>query len=128
SGLFHVSTERPVLLFIPKNGGPIFYVPQLELEEANRIGTVEDVRTYFEYPGEIHPLVWMAEDVQQKYKNLNHLVIDGTGPIYDILAESLSPISLQSTLLVAEMRLLKDEAEIELLTHAAKYGDAIVRY
>ena len=61
SGFFHSPTERPVGFYVPARGEPILFIPLLEQENAGETW-VGDIRTYFEFPGEEHPILWMARE------------------------------------------------------------------
>ena len=69
TGFFHQPTERPLAVLVPGAGEPIFFVPLLE-EDMARETWVADVRSYFDYPGEVHPLVWMLGQIKAEAAGL----------------------------------------------------------
>ena len=74
TGFFHQSTERPLGCFIPASGNPTLYVPLLEQEMAQETW-VPDVRVYFDFPGIVHPLVWMMKEIKAKRLGIDQLKI-----------------------------------------------------
>ena len=61
SGFVHSPSERPLGLYIPATGQPVLFIPLLEQENAAETW-IGDIRTYFEYPGEEHPVLWMLRE------------------------------------------------------------------
>ena len=113
SGFFHIPSERPLGLFIPRQGEPALFVPLLE--EENAAGTwIGDVRTYFEYPGEEHPVVWMKREC-----GVRPLGIDAVSAgVFRLLGEGVV-----LTDLVEKMRWIKEPEELALIEQAARYAD-----
>ena len=58
TGFFHSANERPIGVYVPVSGEPVLFVPLLEKENAEA-GWIADVRTYDEFPGVVHPVLWM---------------------------------------------------------------------
>jgi Xaa-Pro aminopeptidase len=57
TGFHMVSTERPAALLVPRKGEPGFVGPRLEeTHVTTEGGTIGVVRTYFDYPGDTHPM------------------------------------------------------------------------
>jgi Xaa-Pro aminopeptidase len=116
SGFFHSVSERPIGLFIPVQREPILLIPLLEQEHAAET-PIRDIRVYFEFPGEEHPIQWMARTCGVKrfgYDTLTHesyaaLVANGFAPV-------------QSTI-VTNMRYIKQPEELRLIEIAARYAD-----
>jgi len=115
SGFFHIPSERPLGMFIPASGDPALFVPQLELENASS-SWIGDIRTYFEFPGEEHPVVWMVREAGVARLGIDSLSLE----VYRRLPTQpeiiLSP-------LVTQMRWIKDVEEIALIQQAARYAD-----
>lgn len=112
-GFFHIPSERPLGLYIPRSGEPVLYVPLLEQENAGDTW-VRDIRTYFEYPGEEHAVVWMARDCGAHRLGIDHI----EQAIYARL-----PQGVTVTALIDEMRWVKDAVELALIAQAARYAD-----
>lgn len=113
SGFVHSPTERPLGMYIPASGDPALFVPLLEQENAAETW-IADIRTYFEYPGDEHPVLWMLRAC-------------GPGRVG---VDVISPALLQQagervviTPLVERMRWVKTPEEIALVELAAGYAD-----
>lgn len=114
---FHFSVnERPVGLYVPVSGTPILFVPLLELENAAPVPGV-DLRTYEEFPGLVHPVVWMVCESRAR-----KLAIDGLDArLVSPLNALVDQIALED--LAAPCRYVKTEAELALVRVAAHYAD-----
>ena len=118
SGFFHIPSERPLGLFIPSSGSPTLFVPLLEQENAADTW-IEDIRTYFEFPGEQHPVNWMVGECNCSMlgiDSLSHELFMGLGD------------GVRITHLVEKMRWVKDPEEIALIEKAASYADFCLSY
>ncbi len=119
SGFFHSPSERPIGFYIPATGEPTLYIPLLEQENAQD-GWVKDIRTYFEFPGDTHPVLWMAQDSAAK-----RLAIDK-------LEHSLfTKLELQQVVIsdiVSSLRYVKEPEELNLIRKAASYADYYLQY
>jgi Xaa-Pro dipeptidase len=113
SGFLHSPSERPLGFYIPRTGSSTLFVPLLEQENAADTW-VEDIRTYFEYPGEEHPVCWMVRET-----GVSRLGVDN---LSHTLFKSLHD-AVVITSLVDEMRWVKDPEEIALIEQAATYAD-----
>jgi Xaa-Pro dipeptidase len=120
TGFFHISTERPLAVYIPGEGDPALFLPLLELEQASN-GWVDDIRTYFDYPGEEHPLTWMCGEIP-----VQKLGVDSAShSAFLRIQEEKEDVVL--TDLVHEMRKRKDAEEIDLIIQAAAYADLAIK-
>ena len=119
SGFFHQSTERPLGFYIPAQGDARFYVPHLEKEMAEDTW-VQDVRYYFDFPGNPPVLHWMLKDISCKHLGVDTLEIREWKNLHDM------GWNLQISDLVYTMRLVKDPEEIEILDTASVYADHMV--
>ena len=63
SGFFHYSTERPMAIVVPLDGGLGALIPQLEQEHIAKSPGVTRVKVYPEYPsgGTKHPLAHLGD-------------------------------------------------------------------
>jgi Xaa-Pro dipeptidase len=119
TGFFHQSTERPLGCYIPKVGAPTFYVPLLEQEMAQETW-VSDVKVYFDFPGVIHPLVWMMNEIRAIRLGIDQLSIRDFRRVTAIRPE------IVISDLVYTMRLVKDREEIAILDKAGIFADYMV--
>ena len=114
---FHFSVnERPVGLFVPADRRPVLFVPELERENAEPIAAVE-LATYEEFPGPVHPVLWMVRQSRAK-----RLAVD------TIEAALLRPLEsevarLELDDLVAPLRFIKTPQELALTREAASFAD-----
>ena len=115
-GFFHIPNERPLALYIPSDGPPLLLAPFLEKENAEASG-VGEVKTYWEFPGEIPPEVWMLQQVQGEI-----IGVDGVGHGRFLQMQQVKP-KLQLDQTVAELRYIKSEGELALIELAAGYAD-----
>lgn len=114
---FHFSVnERPVGFYVPVSGTPILFVPLLELENAAPVPGVE-LRTYEEFPGLVHPVVWMV--CESRARNLAIDVLDAR--LVSPLNALVDHIALED--LAAPCRYVKTEAELALVRAASRYAD-----
>jgi Xaa-Pro dipeptidase len=121
SGFFHSPSERPIGFYIPASGEPTLYIPLLEQENA--LGSwVKDIRTYFEFPGDTHPVVWMAQDA-----GVRRLGIDGLEhSVFTQVQQNFSHTVISS--IVDTMRYLKEPEELVLIRKAASYADYFLQF
>jgi Xaa-Pro dipeptidase len=56
TGFHHAPTERPVAFVLGAHGRCALVVPAVEKEHAERVGGMDHVEVYFEYPGDRHPM------------------------------------------------------------------------
>jgi Xaa-Pro dipeptidase len=112
SGFVHIPSERPLGLYIPARGNPVLFVPLLEQENAAETW-IGDIRTYFEYPGEEYPVVWMVRESGAARLGIDNL----SASLARLLDEHVTV-----TPLVEHMRWIKEPEEIALIERAASYA------
>jgi Xaa-Pro aminopeptidase len=117
-GFFHTPSERPLGLYIPKSGEVALLVPLLELENAGATW-IKDICTYFEYPGEVHPVEWMVKEAGIKRLGIDKLTVD----VYQKLGGNVVV-----TPLVEQMRWVKEPEEIAFIETASTYADYCLEY
>jgi Xaa-Pro dipeptidase len=117
---FHFSVnERPIGLYIPVRGTPTLFIPLLELENAE---DVEGVRlaVYDEFPGLVHPVLWMAAESGASRLAIDTLEARQLGDLEAILGQLLLAD------LAAPSRYLKNEDELALTREAARFADMVL--
>lgn len=125
-GFFHTPTERPVGLFVPKQGDPILFVPKLEEDYVHEGAWAPDVEVYFEFPGLVHPINWMGERLASRGFGAARLGFEGSLGLNTCqrLGEAMPGVAwVEAGDLIAGLRLVKDPEEIELHRKAAYYSD-----
>ena len=120
SGFFHTPSERPIGFYVPASGEPTLYIPLLEQENAAD-GWVKDIRTYFEFPGDTHPIRWMAQDTGAKRLGIDSLE-------HSLFKELKQHQRVVITHLVDALRYVKEPEELELIRKAASYADYYLQY
>ena len=113
SGFLHIPSERPIGLFIPQRGQPVLFVPLLEQENASATW-IGDIRTYFEYPGEVYPVNWMVGECGAQKLAIDDISYD----VFRTLSEGVT-----TSKLVEKMRWIKDPEELTFIEKAASYAD-----
>lgn len=108
--------ERPTGLYVPVEGDAKLFVPLLELENAEPVQGVT-LGIYEEFPGLVHPVVWMV--CQSKATRIAIDTLD---------ARQMAPLNTLVDQLVLEdlaapLRFVKNAAELELTRIAALYAD-----
>ncbi|WP_293861622.1 Xaa-Pro peptidase family protein [uncultured Alsobacter sp.] len=116
TGFFHSANERPVGAWVPVDGEPILFVPLLEKENAED-GWIADVRTYDEFPGVVHPVLWMLGEIGRR-----RVAVD-TLPVKLLDAARDGVAALAVTDLVERQRYVKEPEELLLTRTAARYAD-----
>src|SRR5207245_11281895 len=67
TGFAHISTERPLAAVIPNEKPPFFMAPHLEYDHIREeCPLADEVLTYPDYPGEMHPMRVFAKFLSQK--------------------------------------------------------------
>jgi Xaa-Pro aminopeptidase len=116
SGFFHIPNERPLGLYLPAHGAPLFLAPLLEKENIAETW-IANVRCYLEYPGVIPAEVWMVDQIDGE-----RLAVDSASHgAFEHMRRHKPLLKLDDT--VQRSRYLKTEAEIELTRQAAAYAD-----
>jgi Xaa-Pro dipeptidase len=120
---FHVSTERPVVYAIDREGRTRLLVPALEEKTARGLSAVDQVDVYFEYPGDAGMMDELFASLSgggQKKAAADSLSLEQ----YKKLAGLFKDIEDGDG--VEQLRLIKSPYEIALLKKAALYADYIV--
>src|SRR2546429_1947484 len=67
TGFAHISTERPLAAVIPNEKPPFFMAPHLECGHVREeCPLADEVLTYPDYPGKIHPMRGFARFIAEK--------------------------------------------------------------
>ena len=64
SGFAFVPTERPIALAVAAGGDTVLFVPRLEVEHAEAYAHVDRVVSYPEFPGRVHPMRLLADELR----------------------------------------------------------------
>lgn len=123
SGFHHSPSERPVGLFVPVDGEPVLFVPRLEREHAEEEGGGLRVEDYEEYPGDVPAVLWMLDRVRAAHPRAASVAVDALDASLWSAARARAP-QLAIDAVAADVRALKDPAELALIRAAARYADA----
>lgn len=124
-----IETERPVCLLFFKNGTMKIFVPLLEKEHAEKILMgVEEVLTYPEYPGQVHPMILLAEVIKKMVGNKKIILdMDGYSEICGYRGPKLSRLLSNEVELdgniIEKMKTIKSEFDLKMIRECAKWGD-----
>ena len=131
TGFAHISTERPLSVVVPREG-PIFLMgPQLELDHIKQdCPLVEEVYTYPDYPGSLHPMRYFAKVLARKGLASSRIATDssqGAAGGWGYRGPSLEEVMRGSRFqdgrnIVDDMRLVKSDQELRLLRESAKWS------
>jgi len=119
TGATYRPIERPFFIIMRPEGEPDLIVPELEREHMRKAKGFGDVQTYFEYPSVA------GENWFDKLGNiLGGVKRLGVAPSVPAeITSELSSYSLVTCGLVNELRLIKNEDEIECIRYAARFAD-----
>jgi Xaa-Pro dipeptidase len=127
TGFFYAPTERPTAILVPREGEPVLLLPLLDIDQSAAECWVQDVQTYFEYPGPEHPITWMGKLLAGRGLGRAAVGID-EGAVSVAHARMLRQALPAATFadagrIVSGLRLVKDEREIAFLRKAHIYAD-----
>jgi Xaa-Pro aminopeptidase len=132
TGFAHISTERPLAAVIP-NEKPLFFIaPHLEYDHIRQdCQLADDVLTYPDYPGKIHPMRLFAKFMAQKGLASSRVgtdTMEGAAGSYGYRGPALRDLMRRAKFidgrdLVDKLRLIKSRQEIRLLRESAKWSE-----
>jgi Xaa-Pro aminopeptidase len=132
SAFYHMVTERPAALLIPRDGDISFMGPLLEADHLKyQTQLVKQIHTYLDYPGTTHPIdlfaKWLSDLGYAKSKigtdnpSGASATMGYTGPP---LTEKLPEAKLiKADDILWDMRLIKSPEELDLIRESAKWGN-----
>lgn len=129
-GFFFTPTERPICLFIPREGRPIVFLPKLEEDYVEEAGLVPEVEVYFEYPGTVYPIDFMMERLAARGFDRGRLGFEGSLSYgtRERIGRALPDVQwVEAGDILGTLRLTKEPEEIELHRKAAEYADRMVQ-
>src|SRR5437879_821745 len=132
TGFAHISTERPLAAVIPNEKPPFFMAPHLEYDHIREeCPLADEVLTYPDYPGKIHPMRVFAKFLAQKALASSRIATDsaeGAAGGYGYRGPSLQDLMGRAKFIdgrdiVDKLRLIKSRQEIRLLRESAKWSE-----
>ena len=130
SGYFPIATERPIQLIIPVEGDLSLLIPRLEDAEAEEtLPWIKDkVAPYLDTPGVPNYLTQIAKAFKERGLDDKKLGTDGisvkySGPIAEKFGKELPGAEfVYAGDIVLDMRMIKDEEELNLIRQSATWG------
>jgi len=126
SGLWFLSTERPVAFAQGADGAMAVFVPEFEVERVLAETTFENVESYPEYPGVEHPMPILARVLdglgvggrigadQDGYPG----ILGYRGPtLGEVTGAAVTPLGAEIEAMLAR----KSETEVELIRESARW-------
>ncbi|MXR52428.1 M24 family metallopeptidase [Halovenus sp. WSH3] len=127
TGFHHIQTERPVVLGVSTDRIELT-VPRLEVERVEGNPRIDEVHSYFDYPGG-DPIQTAAEMLSEMGVESVLADMDGAPGVMGYEGPPLSEfLTVDDQDWVGEMREAKSETEIELIRESAKWGNLAHRY
>lgn len=128
TGYFHRSTERPLGVFIPAKGDAVMFIPGLE-EDQIKLWWWHDYDTYFDFPGPVNRVKWIAEQMARRgwssgkigiedapASKIKHLH-DGDPKVEFVPVDDI----------IEQMRWVKDDDELAVMRRSMYYADYTVK-
>jgi Xaa-Pro dipeptidase len=116
TGYFHLSTERPLAVLIPKSGDPTLFVPGLETDQV-KLWWVKDFESYFDFPGPVNRVRWIFERVAGRGLGSARIGIEEATPsrMREIKLGAPNAEIVESGDLIEHMRWIKDDDELNIM-------------
>jgi Xaa-Pro dipeptidase len=128
TGYFHLSTERPLAVLIPRSGDPVLFIPQLEADQV-KLWWVKDYDAYFDFPGPVDRLRWIFERVAQRGFANSRIGIEEakTGGLKQMALGAPHANLVEAGDLIDRMRWVKDADELNVMRRAMYFADFSVQ-
>lgn len=124
TGYFHLTTERPVAALIPESGDPVFFIPELEIDQI-KDWWVKDYEAYFDYPGPVNRIRWIFERLAKRGLGSGRIGVEEPRPstMHQMKLGAPNAKLVESGDIVDTMRWTKDEDEIKIMRRAMYFAD-----
>lgn len=125
-----IPTERPMAYVLSASGRSALLVPRLEAEHAEENALVDTVRSYPEYPGDRHPMQFLADLVKEMGLGGARIGVDGDGygAIYGYRGPRLSEVlpeakvtSVRDT--IEDMQMINSPEEVALIRESTRWAN-----
>lgn len=128
TGYFHLSTERPLAVLIPKSGDPALFIPGLESDQV-KLWWVKDYEAYFDYPGEVNRVRWIFERVAKRGFDKARIGVEEATPsrMKQIKLGAPNAEIVEADDLIGEMRYVKDADEIDLMRRSMYFTELSIQ-
>lgn len=128
SGFFYIATERPVYLWMPRDGDPLLVIPRLDEEYAAQQGVTVPTVSYLEYPGVVSAEETLAAALSRTAGPARRIGVGAGVSVgaFRALSAALSGATLETTDAVAALRLRKFPEEVPFHEAAARICDEML--
>ena len=128
TGYFHLSTERPLAAFIPAKGDPALFIPELEADQV-KLWWIKDYETYFDYPGPVNRVRWIAERIARRGFDRGRIGIEEPtqGRLNQLCQGAPNASFVTADDVVEHLRWIKDEDELRIMRRAMYFADYTVQ-
>jgi Xaa-Pro dipeptidase len=128
TGYFHLPTERPLGVLIPKSGDPTLFIPELETDQV-KLWWVKDFESYFDFPGPVNRVRWIFERVADRGLGTARIGIEepGASRLHEIKLGAPHAGIVDSGDLIEHMRWVKDEDELNIMRRGMYFCDFYVQ-
>ncbi|MFE0590571.1 M24 family metallopeptidase [Micromonospora echinospora] len=128
SGFFYIATERPVYLWMPREGDSLLVIPRLDEEYAAQQGVTVETVSYFEYPGVVTAEQTLASALSRRGGPARRIGVGGGVSVgaFRALSTALTGATLETTDAVARLRLRKFPEEVPFHEAAARICDEML--
>lgn len=128
SGFFYIATERPVYLWMPREGDPLLVIPRLDEEYAAQQGVTIPMVSYFEFPGVVTAEQTLASALSRPGGPVRRIGVSAAVSVsaFKALSRAIPSATLETTDAVAKLRLRKFPEEIPFHEAAARICDEML--
>lgn len=128
TGYFHLSTERPLAAFIPTKGDAALFIPELEADQV-KLWWIKDYETYFDYPGPVNRVRWIAERIARRGYDRARIGIEEPtqGRLNQLCLGAPNASFVTADDVVEHLRWIKDEEELRIMRRAMYFADYTVQ-
>jgi Xaa-Pro aminopeptidase len=132
SAFYHMVTERPAALLIPRDGDISFMGPLLEADHLKyQTQLVKQIHTYLDYPGTTHPIDLFAKWLSDLGYAKSKIGTDNPSGASATMGYTGSPLTeklpeaklIKADDILWDMRLIKSPEELDLIRESAKWGN-----
>ena len=126
-----IDTERPFVLVLKTDGHASMLVPYLEAEHVTHIVEgVDSFTDYPEFPGERHPMQYLADLLERMGLSRAHMAADsdGYGAHFGYTGPKISALCPEVELvlkprLIEELKIIKSDYDLSVIRESARWGN-----
>jgi Xaa-Pro dipeptidase len=124
TGYFHLTTERPLAVLIPRSGEPALFIPELEVDQV-KLWWVKDYESYFDFPGPVNRIRWIMERVARRGLARGRIGIEEptAGRLKQMKLGAPRARLVVADDLIEHLRWIKDEDEIAVMRRGMYFAE-----